>query len=190
MIDPKAPPQGRRAAGPRMASPAARVDAPAAMTTPSETPAGGADGPADRQGWMAVLARADRAALDGALDRLGEFGAVPVHRMVRPPETGLVAVEGRIGGTGDRFILGEMTVTRCCVALGEVMGVAYVAGRDHRRAELAALFDALMQQASWREPVRRLLVEPVAAGLAATRRTAARRAAATRVDFTTLVRGS
>ena len=37
----------------------------------------------------------------------------PAYRMLRWPETGLVMVRGRAGGTGTRFNVGEMTVTRC-----------------------------------------------------------------------------
>ena len=55
-------------------------------------------------------------------------------------------VRGRAGGGGAPFNLGEMTVTRCTVRTdsGQV-GHAYVAGRDARQAELAAVFDALLQ---------------------------------------------
>ncbi len=65
---------------------------------------------------------------------------------MRGPEGGLVMVRGRAGGGGAPFNLGEMTVTRCTVRLGSgLVGHAYVAGREPRRAELAALVDALMQ---------------------------------------------
>ena len=58
---------------------------------------------------------------------------------MRGPETGLVMVRGRAGGSGSPFNLGEMTVTRCTVRLESgAAGHAYIAGRDERRAELAA----------------------------------------------------
>ena len=66
--------------------------------------------------------------------------------MLRGPEAGLVMVRGRAGGGGSPFNLGEMTVTRCTVRTETgFVGHAYVAGRESRRAELAALVDALMQ---------------------------------------------
>ena len=55
-------------------------------------------------------------------------------------------VRGRAGGGGAPFNLGEMTATRCTVRTdGGFVGHAYVAGRDERLAELAALVDALLQ---------------------------------------------
>jgi alpha-D-ribose 1-methylphosphonate 5-triphosphate synthase subunit PhnG len=69
---------------------------------------------------------------------------------LRRPETGLMMVQGRAGGTGERFNLGEITVTRCTLRLGDAagntpVGVAYVLGRSHRHAQLAATADALLQ---------------------------------------------
>src|SRR5215510_7437373 len=95
-----------------------------------------------RRRWMSVLAQARPEELES---RWREVTAPP-HRLLRRPETGLVMVRGRAGGTGARFNVGEVTVTRCAVELeGGAVGVAYVRGRDHRHAELAALLDALLQ---------------------------------------------
>src|ERR1700676_5003636 len=96
-----------------------------------------------RRHWMSVLARAPAEAIESALT--GE-GPLPVWTRVRGPETGLVMVRGRAGGSGSPFNLGEMTVTRCTVRLGSgVAGHAYIAGRDERRAELAAGADGLLE---------------------------------------------
>ena len=66
--------------------------------------------------------------------------------MLRGPEAGLVMVRGRTGGGGAPFNLGEMTATRCTVRTDAgFVGHAYVAGRNERLAELAALADALLQ---------------------------------------------
>src|SRR5512133_3072236 len=92
-----------------------------------------------RQHWMSVLARAPAAAIESGLTR---DGPLPDWTRVRGPETGLVMVRGRTGGSGSPFNLGEMTVTRCTVRLGSgATGHAYVAGRDERQAELAAVAD-------------------------------------------------
>jgi alpha-D-ribose 1-methylphosphonate 5-triphosphate synthase subunit PhnG len=134
---------------------------------------------------MAVLARADVEALAAALDAL----ASPSYQRARGPETGLAMVRARAGGTGERFNVGEMTVSRCTVALANgLVGHAYVAGSDLRHAELAAVCDALLQDAAHREALERMLVEPLARTLAARREQAAARAAATRVEFFTVVR--
>ncbi|HEY5299032.1 MAG TPA: phosphonate C-P lyase system protein PhnG [Acetobacteraceae bacterium] len=139
---------------------------------------------AERRSWMAVLARADADALASALAGLPDL---PEWRVLRGPESGLVMVRGRAGGGGAAFNLGEMTVTRCTVRVpsGEV-GHAYVAGRDRRRAELAAAVDALMQRADLREAVNRAIVRPLARAQEAAREVVAAKAAATRVQFFTM----
>ena len=79
----------------------------------------------------------------GVLAR-GARPAPPSHAALARDRPGDGA--GRTGGTGTRFNVGEMTVTRCAVQLeGGAVGVAYVRGRDRRHAELAALLDALLQ---------------------------------------------
>lgn len=140
-----------------------------------------------RRHWMGVLAKspADR------LDRLwGELGEMPAWSHLRRPEVGLVMVRGRMGGDGAAFNMGEMTVTRCSVRVdGGAIGHAWVAGRSARHAEMAALADALMQMPGWHDTVSRRVVAPLARQLAEDRTQAARKAAATRVDFFTMVRG-
>lgn len=114
----------------------------------------------------------------------------PPHRMLRRPETGLAMVRGRAGGTGAKFNVGEVTVTRCAVELeGGAVGVAYVRGRNQRHAELAALLDALLQDPERRPGLEARIVEPLAAAQAARRRAAAERVAPSRVEFFTMVRG-
>ncbi|MGH7212434.1 MAG: phosphonate C-P lyase system protein PhnG [Acetobacteraceae bacterium] len=138
----------------------------------------------ERRGWMAVLARADADALAAALARLPDL---PDWRVLRGPESGLVMVRGRAGGGGAAFNLGEMTVTRCTVRMpGGEVGHAYVAGRDPRRAELAAAVDALMQRPDLRGAVERAVVQPLARAQQATREAIAAKAAATRVQFFTM----
>lgn len=139
---------------------------------------------ADRQHWMGVLARATAADI---ADRLATLPAPPAHRRLRGPETGLVMVRGRAGGDGAPFNLGEMTVTRCAIRLPDGrVGHAYVAGRDARQAELAALVDALLQDDEARAAVAAAVIAPLAAAQAAHRAREARRAAATKVQFFTM----
>jgi alpha-D-ribose 1-methylphosphonate 5-triphosphate synthase subunit PhnG len=136
---------------------------------------------------MAVLAQASAAELE---EHWRDVSALPRHRMLWPPETGLVMVRGRAGGTGARFNVGEMTVTRCAVELeGGAVGVAYVRGRDRRHAELAAVLDALLQDPARRDDLEHAVVGPLAAAQTARRRAAAERVAPSRVEFFTLVRG-
>jgi alpha-D-ribose 1-methylphosphonate 5-triphosphate synthase subunit PhnG len=140
-----------------------------------------------RRRWMSLLATAPAADLEQRWRALSES---PRYRMVRWPETGLVMARGRTGGTGIRFNLGEMTVTRCAVQLeGGQIGVAYVPGRDRRHAELAALLDALLQDPARRETLERAIVAPLAAAQEARRQAVAERVAPSRVEFFTMVRG-
>lgn len=144
---------------------------------------------AARRGWMRVLALADTAELDRAFAALGPL---PARRWLRKPETGMAMVRARSGGTGTQFNLGEITVTRCAVALGDedgVMGVAYVRGRAIRHAEQAAVADALLQMPHWRQRVQAELIDPLARAHAERRAARASLAAQTKVDFFTLVRG-
>jgi len=142
---------------------------------------------AARARWMSALARAEPGAVEAAWSHVP---AKPVYRMLRPPETGLVMVRGRAGGTGAAFNLGEMTVTRCSVALPDGrVGHAYVAGRDARHAETAAVLDAMLQDPERRAALEALVVEPLLVAREARERAGRARAGATRVEFFTMVRG-
>jgi alpha-D-ribose 1-methylphosphonate 5-triphosphate synthase subunit PhnG len=139
---------------------------------------------AERRRWMSILARADAAEIAARLDALPP---APPHRRLRGPETGLVMVRGRAGGDGTPFNLGEMTVTRCTVRLEDgTIGHGYVAGRDMRQAELAALLDALLQDTARRPGLEAAVIAPLEAAQSARRAAQARRAAATRVEFFTM----
>lgn len=142
---------------------------------------------AARKAAMGLLAEASAAELTQGLAQLDDL---PDHAELRAPEIGLVMVRGRIGGDGAPFNLGEATVTRSAVQLrtGEV-GHSYALGRDHKKARLAALCDALWQSAPHRDDVERHVLTPVRDRLERERATQRARTAATRVDFFTLVRG-
>lgn len=138
-----------------------------------------------RRRVMALAARATLDELRGALAALEAPDAVDL----RPIETGLVMLRGRTGGDGAPFNVGEATVTRAAVRLpsGEV-GFAYLLGRDAARARAAAILDAMAQRIG-----PKTIADGALAGvrdrLAAEDATAAARAAATKVDFFTMVRG-
>lgn len=138
-----------------------------------------------RQRWMAVLARASRAEIAEIIG-----AEVPRHDILKAAETGTVMVEGRAGGAGRRFNLGEATVTRCIVRLDDgAMGFSYALGRDARKARLAAILDARLQAEAPGGALHRA-VHDLADRQSAARDLASRKAAATKVDFFTLVRGA
>lgn len=139
-----------------------------------------------RKGWMGLLAKCDPA----ALDRLWQsHGQDMPHRLLRAPEVGSVMVRGRAGAVGTAFNLGEITVTRCSVRLttGED-GHAYVQGRDKTKALRAALIDAGMQTDAATD-LRAAFLTPLQAQQTTRKTTRAQKAAATKVDFFTMVRG-
>lgn len=117
------------------------------------------------------------------------------HRCVRGPETGMVMVRGRMGGSGNAFNLGEMTLTRVSVALdddtpgGGDLGHGWVAGRSREHAELIALIDACARKARWARRIDEELIEPLSQSLVDERTERSQVAAATRVDFFTMARG-
>ena len=116
------------------------------------------------------------------------FGAAPGHILIRAPEIGTAMVRGRAGGTGAAFNLGEITVTRCSVALPDgVVGHGYVQGRDKEAARIAALADA-MAEAGEAERIEAALIAPLAAEAEARARDRAAKTAATKVAFFTMAR--
>jgi alpha-D-ribose 1-methylphosphonate 5-triphosphate synthase subunit PhnG len=140
----------------------------------------------DRPGWLGLLATAPH-------DRLLALAAVAEatadHHILRAPEIGTVMLRGRTGGTGAPFNLGEMTVTRASVLLASgPVGHGHIQGRNHQAALAVALIDALMQTPRAPALTARILT-PLASERDARRDSRASRAAATKVDFFTLLRG-
>lgn len=141
-----------------------------------------ADDSTKRRDWMGLLARSRPARL-AAL-----FPDLPAHELLRAPEVGAAMVRGRIGGIGAPFNLGEMTVTRCSLRVMDAVGHGYVQGRDRQHALRAAVLDALLQTDRAAE-IERRVIAPLRAEAMASRADKAARAAATKVEFFTLVRG-
>ena len=145
---------------------------------------------APRQHWLSVLARAPLDFLEQHLGALAE-GA---HQWLRPAETGLVMVRARAGGTGQRFNLGEATVTRCVirpdVALTgtQQVGVGYVLGCSHRQALLVALADALLQERDVHAHWYDVLIAPLAQMQAQASAQQQAQTQSTRVEFFTVAR--
>jgi alpha-D-ribose 1-methylphosphonate 5-triphosphate synthase subunit PhnG len=141
---------------------------------------------AERRRWLSILAKAPAGEVLAAWESLAER---PAYTALRKPEIGLVQVRGRMGGAGEAFNFGEMTVTRAAVRLeGGETGVGYVAGRDRHHAEIAAAVDAMMRSDRLRPAVEHAVVGRLGEAQDERRLTAARKAAATKVEFFTMVR--
>jgi alpha-D-ribose 1-methylphosphonate 5-triphosphate synthase subunit PhnG len=142
---------------------------------------------AGRRAAMNILAQSDATSIErGLVAAACQVGFVDL----RAPEVGLVMLRGRIGGNGAPFNVGETTVTRAAVKLtsGE-RGFAYILGRDAKKAQLAAVCDALWQAKVSRDSIERHVLAPLRAALELRVRSECERTAATKVDFFTLVRG-
>lgn len=140
-----------------------------------------------RQRWMSVLAHSRS---DELLAHWQPLNLSPQFERIRAAETGLTQLQGRMGGTGKRFVMGDMTVTRAVVQMdGGVYGYSYVSGRNKAHAELCAIIDALLQIQGMDELLHKRVIAPLAALQQERRQQRAREVAASRVDFFTLVRG-
>lgn len=136
---------------------------------------------------MSVLSKSLSQELEDAWQEVSER---PEYRHLHKPETGSIMIRGRAGGSGNRFNLGEVTATRCTIQIekGHV-GSAYVLGRDHRHAELAAIFDALLQDPLRYPEISNRVISRLKVSYDKRKEEVSKKSAATKVDFFTMVRG-
>lgn len=143
-----------------------------------------------RSQWMAILARAPLDLLEQALgDRANQS-----PEWLRKPETGLMMIEARAGGTGVRFNLGEVSVTRCALRLANTrvdapVGIAYVLGRSHKHARLAAMMDAIFLSNA-DEAFQDQALAPIKQYLQTQRINREKQTATSKVEFFTVARES
>jgi alpha-D-ribose 1-methylphosphonate 5-triphosphate synthase subunit PhnG len=158
------------------------------QTLPTET---AGDSVAGRQRWMRTLAAANPDTLAAAWRG---WQPKPAVQAIRGPEAGLVMVRGRVGGGGERFNLGEATVTRATVRLhgdpltADAVGTCYVLGTDLEHARLAAIFDGLLADAGLRERVLAEVIAPLDEIAAERDRIRGAEARSTVVDFFSVAR--
>lgn len=140
-----------------------------------------------RREAMAILARAPGRQLQ---QLWRESGLPDEASLLRGPETGLVALRGRIGGGGAPFNFGEATVTRASVKLstGEI-GHAYALGREREKVRISAIIDALRQRRQFAAEVDEKILRPLARSLREDDERRRAEIAATRVEFFTMTRG-
>ena len=134
---------------------------------------------------LRALSLGDRAILSRGLDSLGELGAV---ELLKGPETGLVMVRGRVGGSGAPFNLGELMVTSCAVKTSGFVGYGFSQGDDPEGSFLAALGDALAQDPERGRFFETLILE-LERDLQNKDEALAAKTEKTRVEFLTLARG-
>jgi alpha-D-ribose 1-methylphosphonate 5-triphosphate synthase subunit PhnG len=139
---------------------------------------------AARSAWLGILARARAAEIEA---RLSAAPPLPSYERLRGPEAGMAMLRGRMGGAGDAFNLGEMTIARCSIrdAAGRI-GHGYAAGRDLAKVELIARLDAALQEEALRPLYAAAVLDPLAVAQDAARAATEARAVATEVKFFTL----
>ncbi|MBU4528785.1 MAG: phosphonate C-P lyase system protein PhnG [Hoeflea sp.] len=140
-----------------------------------------------RQRRLSVLAKAPGKEL---LACWKQTGLDPSVELLRGPESGLVALRGRIGGSGQPFHVGEISATRVTVRIGSgQVGHAMISGRDVRKAQLVAVIDALAQDPAQADLIERDIIAPLERLAEEADARLRSETAATRVNFFTMVRG-
>jgi alpha-D-ribose 1-methylphosphonate 5-triphosphate synthase subunit PhnG len=140
----------------------------------------------ERSEWLSVLAKAPQQLFE---DLWRSSDLDPSYDIIRPAEIGGIMVRGRMGGTGDPFNLGEMTVSRASVKLScGTVGHGYAKGRAKTMALRIALCDAILQTAD-ASKVDAKILQPLINAKLTSDQEITDKAAATKVDFFTLVRG-
>lgn len=140
-----------------------------------------------RQYWMSILARSQTGEIKMRWEALN---IRPEYKLIRPTQIGLIQLQGRMEATGQRFMLGDMTVTRAAVEVSEgIIGYSYIIGRDKAKAELCAVIDALLQNEECCGQIMAAVIEPLAQRLQERWQTQRREVAPSKVNFYNLVRG-
>jgi alpha-D-ribose 1-methylphosphonate 5-triphosphate synthase subunit PhnG len=141
----------------------------------------------DRQKWMALLGSASVRDLETARSKLSKDVD---WKVIKKPEVGMLMVRSGDDGSHPAFNLGEMSVTKCVLEVqGQYLGYAMVPGSSTTHAELAALFDGLLQHPDYRDDLNRNLIRMLDEKQRNKDRQLEKDVADTKVEFFTLKRG-
>ncbi len=148
----------------------------------------------DRPQWIGLLARAPLSLLNQAFESYTHLHC----EILKPYEIVSYMVQARTGSTGQRFNVGEVTVSRMTLKLTlsknnstqpqNYIGVAYVRGANERQTRLAAIFDALLQDEGHHPTLVLELLEPIQKIIKHDHELANQKVRATKVDFFTVAR--
>lgn len=140
-----------------------------------------------RQRRMSIMAHASAKRL---VELWSELEIDPRCKMIRGPETGLIALRGCIGGGGAPFNFGEATMTRATVQLEDgSIGHAAMLGRNHTKARLAAVIDALASDVSMADRIELSILSVLEQEALESDLSRKAQIQATKVNFFTMVRG-
>lgn len=141
----------------------------------------------DRQKWMALLGSAS--VKDLATAKL-EMAVDVDWKVIKKPEVGMLMVQSGSDGSHPAFNLGEMSVTKCVLEVqGQYLGYAMIPGSSTTHAELAALFDGLLQHPDYRDDLNENLIRMLDEKQRDKDRQLEKDVADTKVEFFTLKRG-
>lgn len=143
-------------------------------------------GQSERRHWMGVLARAPIDLLRASFEDCPR--CADARRLVGP-EIGLIQLRAKAPVTETAFHLGEATMTRCVVELAGRHGYGVILGSDPERAELVAVFDALLQDPQMHGELTPKLLQPAESAISESRQRRAAAAQATAAHFFTAARG-
>lgn len=147
-------------------------------------------GAAEHQHYLSVLAKSPLKKIQNLWSAMAlEHPHSHPYTVVKPAEVGMMMVRAQAGTGGEVFNAGEMTVTRCVVQRGGIIGVGYTAGRSKQKAELIALIDLYLQDVEFCDLVVGSLIEPLEANIKQRKATQTKKTNQTKVDFFTMVRG-
>jgi alpha-D-ribose 1-methylphosphonate 5-triphosphate synthase subunit PhnG len=140
-----------------------------------------------RETWIGLLGSADCTDLESAVEK---FNPAAAYDYIVKPETGMLMVQAKADGSNARFNLGEITVSKCILKVnGQYLGAGWTMGSDLRHAELAALFDGLLQDPEYHQAINETLIPLLREKQKARNDRLLKDAADTKVDFFTLKRG-
>lgn len=144
-----------------------------------------------RKAWLELLCTSHPENLKNLMDPIAQ----PAFQWLRKPQIGLYMVRGRMGGDGNPFNLGEVSVTRCVLRVDSggtdgIVGLGYTLGRKPAHAALCAMADAMLQNADTASTIRNQVLAPLELGRTKAAQQAHAHAQATRVEFYSVARES
>ena len=141
----------------------------------------------NRETWIGLLGSADLTDLESAVEK---FKSPVAYEHIVKPETGMLMVQAKADGSDARFNLGEITVSKCILNVrGQYLGAGWIMGSDLRHAELAALFDGLLQDPEYYQVLIQTLIPVLIEKQKSRNESLLKDAADTKVNFFTLKRG-
>ena len=138
-----------------------------------------------RPEWISIFSKTNESLLKNSLDHIN---FKENYDVLLGPEIGSIMIQGRAGGSGDKFNLGEATLTKCIVKFQEKTGYSYHLGRNLIKSEYGAILDALMQIESYHSKLL-MYVKEFQEEIQKEKTKIIAGSSESKVDFFTMVRG-